>query len=38
MAQVITTAQEFINMVKNASANGHYVTVYGESDVHLPSA
>ena len=35
MAQVITTAQEFINMVKNASANGHYVTVYGESDVQL---
>lgn len=32
---IITTVDEFIELMSNAKCNGKYVTVYGESDIKL---
>lgn len=32
---IITTVEEFIELMSNAKCNGKYVTVYGESDIKL---
>ena len=32
---IITSVDEFINIMANAKCNGKYVTVYGESDIKL---
>lgn len=32
---IITTVEEFIELMSNAKCNGKYVTIYGESDIKL---